>query len=32
MYAHKFKEGPDSDAFRLSISKKIDEVLKLTAQ
>ena len=32
MYAHKFKKGPDSDAFRLSISKKIDEALKFTAQ
>ena len=32
MYSHKFKKWPDSDAFRLSISKKIDEALKLTAQ
>ena len=32
MYSHKFKKWPDSDAFRLSISKKIDEALSLTAQ
>ena len=32
MYGHKFKDGKDSDAFRLSVSKKIDEALKLTAQ
>lgn len=32
MYSHKFKKWPDSDAFRLSISKKIDEALKFTAQ
>lgn len=32
MYAHKFKTWEDSDAFRLTVSKKINEVLKLTWQ
>lgn len=32
MYAHKFKDWPDSDAFRLSISKKVNDALKITWQ
>jgi len=32
MYAHKFKDWPDSDVFRLSIAKKINEALKITWQ
>lgn len=32
MYIHKFQKWPDSDAFRLSVSKKLDEILELTAQ
>lgn len=32
MYAHKFKDWPDSEAFRLSVSKKIGKALQLTAQ
>ena len=32
MYSHKFKKWTDSDAFRLSITKQIDNIVKLTAQ
>ena len=32
MYGHKFQKGSDSDAFRLSVSKKMSEALKITAQ
>lgn len=32
MYSHKFKKWADSDAFRLSVSKQIDDIVKLTAQ
>lgn len=32
MYAHRFMNWPDSDAFRLSISKRINDVLNLTWQ
>lgn len=32
MYAHKFKSWPDSDAFRLTVAKKINEALKITWQ
>ena len=32
MYSHKFKKWADSDAFRLSVTKQIDDIVKLTAQ
>lgn len=32
LYIHKFKKGKDSDAFRLSVSKKFDEAFQLTLQ
>lgn len=32
VYAHKFKDWPDSDAFRLSIAKKVNDALKITWQ
>ena len=32
VYTHKFKKWTDSDAFRLSISKKVNDALKLTWQ
>lgn len=32
MYAHKFKSWEDSDAFRLTVAKKVNDALKITWQ
>ena len=32
MYAHKFMDWPDSDAFRLSVAKKVNKALTITWQ
>lgn len=32
MYAHKFMDWPDSDVFRLSIAKKVNDALRITWQ